>query len=967
MGINIGDNLNYQGSKFNVERDSFQTKALMKAYPETSLPPKGFRAYCAEDDEYYEFNATNEVDPDTGKWRLVDDPAAKQTVKDAEQQAEYARQQGDAAKEAARAVTNDVLFKVFQSLTEEEQAQVKQNIGIDVDSKFRGQKEQESDLTQDILDPQVGDYAYVGNPRHLYVYKSTGWKDLGEFNYNTDQEFDPESTRAIANKKVTAKLSELEGLRVFGETVGYSYADDGLIPKIDMTKDFPYKGVRFVAITNSFSGKISLAVYHPEESTERSIPQWEIKGKTSILDMQFNSPITRIAANIYSENITQQGELTLIVINSDIPQKIYTLKNNSLRDNIILNKIENTDNIGVFGDSLVAGDVGGTVTKNTWIKRLSELCGCAIVNHGVRGSGFAITDTDLNIVDKIKSTDLSVYTKIIIAGGTNDHNQGYSIEEIQSKLDELFLYLQDNYEGDVFIITPINKVLFKDTSFFIDIDDVRKCIYNKAVEYGYNVIDGRNFPFYTDSDELYAEDGIHLTELGYRVYADYIYSLLGKEEKENDLYSDYNIEYEQGVYYNITEGIVNKKQDSSGRFSSVRVKVNSKDSVYLKFCSYRHEPENAPCFFADKDDAPIEYIVNSDYTQIDKTFAVPINAAYLYVTNYNTSQPTPLCILSKNELAHAIEGLEDLEKLQNDFKTLEQTVANNSSEINNLKNNNYSSHTDYLKTLTECNFAGKIIHFSVDDTCQCLQDLINNESVYSSIFENSFLADLKYFFETYGAKFTLNCFVNTVENEINPNPTSPTLFNIDNVPSKFQSEFQEHKKWLKFSYHAVDNTATWNHGETEVEYYKRFVNAIHKMTGDYEFIDRQARAGFFGANKETVLVLKNTDYGITILSYCEGDARVGYYLDAAITKQIAKRGKYIDIDNELLFVRSQTRIESRSSENTIFADLEDVRKQKIVECFFHEQNYNKTYLENVIERAKQEGYVFEFISSIFDL
>ena len=210
MGINIGDNLNYQGSKFNVERDSFQTKALMKAYPETSLPPKGFRAYCAEDDEYYEFNATNEVDPDTGKWRLVDDPAAKQTVKDAEQQAEYARQQGDAAKEAARAVTNDVLFKVFQSLTEEEQTQVKQNIGIDVDSKFKGQKEQESDLTQDILDPQVGDYAYVGNPRHLYVYKSTGWVDLGEFNYNTDQEFDAESTRAIANKKVTAKLSELE-------------------------------------------------------------------------------------------------------------------------------------------------------------------------------------------------------------------------------------------------------------------------------------------------------------------------------------------------------------------------------------------------------------------------------------------------------------------------------------------------------------------------------------------------------------------------------------------------------------------------------------------------------------------------------------------------------------------------------------------------------------------------------------
>ena len=209
MSIGIGDNFNYQGSKFNMDRDSFQTKEAMKNYPETSLPPKGFRAYCAEDDEYYEFNVGNSVDPDTGKWRMVDNPTAKKTVEDAKTNGDYAKEQGDAAKEAARKVTNDVLFKVFQSLTEEEQIQVKQNIGIGVEQKFQGQFESYSEL-EGVSSPAVGDYAYVGNPRNLYAYKSSGWVNLGEFNYNIDQELDEDSERGIANGVVTREIANIE-------------------------------------------------------------------------------------------------------------------------------------------------------------------------------------------------------------------------------------------------------------------------------------------------------------------------------------------------------------------------------------------------------------------------------------------------------------------------------------------------------------------------------------------------------------------------------------------------------------------------------------------------------------------------------------------------------------------------------------------------------------------------------------
>ena len=216
MSIGIGDNFNYQGSKFNMDRDSFQTKEAMKNYPETSLPPKGFRTYCAEDDEYYEFNAGNSVDPDTGKWRMVDNPTAKKTVEDAKTNGDYAKEQGDAAKEAARKVTNDVLFKVFQSLTEEEQTQVKQNIGIGVEQKFQGQFESYSEL-EGVSSPAVGDYAYVGNPRNLYAYKSSGWVNLGEFNYNIDQELDASSERGIANGVVTKGIASIEEKIVFYE------------------------------------------------------------------------------------------------------------------------------------------------------------------------------------------------------------------------------------------------------------------------------------------------------------------------------------------------------------------------------------------------------------------------------------------------------------------------------------------------------------------------------------------------------------------------------------------------------------------------------------------------------------------------------------------------------------------------------------------------------------------------------
>lgn len=68
MGINIGDNIRYQGQKFLDDRESFATLAEIVDYSETNVPD-GFITYCAENGKRYEFKSSNTVDVTTGKWR----------------------------------------------------------------------------------------------------------------------------------------------------------------------------------------------------------------------------------------------------------------------------------------------------------------------------------------------------------------------------------------------------------------------------------------------------------------------------------------------------------------------------------------------------------------------------------------------------------------------------------------------------------------------------------------------------------------------------------------------------------------------------------------------------------------------------------------------------------------------------------------------------------------------------------
>lgn len=69
MAIKIGANLAYNGKLPNFERDSFDTKAAMKAFDENSID-EGHLSYCKEDGNIYQYKSANSTDATTGRWRL---------------------------------------------------------------------------------------------------------------------------------------------------------------------------------------------------------------------------------------------------------------------------------------------------------------------------------------------------------------------------------------------------------------------------------------------------------------------------------------------------------------------------------------------------------------------------------------------------------------------------------------------------------------------------------------------------------------------------------------------------------------------------------------------------------------------------------------------------------------------------------------------------------------------------------
>ena len=264
------------------------------------------------------------------------------------------------------------------------------------------------------------------------------------------------------------------------------------------------------------------------------------------------------------------------------------------------------------------------------------------------------------------------------------------------------------------------------------------------------------------------------------------------------------------------------------------------------------------------------------------------------------------------------------------------------------------SKIDFLNFINSCDIADNMVHFYCDYTYACLYDLILNGANYTSVFENTFFSSLKKCHQETGACFTLMTF-NT--------HTEVPGYDISNVPSKFQAEFQENKHWLRFAFHAEDDVTAYATASGIEESYSKFVNAIYALTGDYDCIDRITRLGFFSGSLNNVLKIKNAEYGIIGLLAAD-DTRTSYYLSKENSETVRLKGRFCDLDNKLLFFKTLNRNWYKAQEEL----QSNPQYHRITEFFWHEQEDPTTMRPWVTEAAKlcnSMGYIHGFPSDLY--
>jgi hypothetical protein len=231
---------------------------------------------------------------------------------------------------------------------------------------------------------------------------------------------------------------------------------------------------------------------------------------------------------------------------------------------------------------------------------------------------------------------------------------------------------------------------------------------------------------------------------------------------------------------------------------------------------------------------------------------------------------------------------------------------------------------NWIYKFAECDFAGGNAHLSIDDVGSAFYELANSNP--SSLWDSEFFGQLKALHDAYGICITCNCFsfLSTIPS-----------YDIASIPNTWATEFVSAKNWLKFAFHAKNNTINYNSADSLKTDYEYFVSAIYHMTEDYDCIDTGTRLTMFTGTKEQLLATMQVNYGVTML-WTADDDRNSYYFDSDQTTRTNNRGKYIDDLTNLLFVKSMPRLDNHTINDII--PLLSARPQygKMVELYCHE-------------------------------
>lgn len=239
--------------------------------------------------------------------------------------------------------------------------------------------------------------------------------------------------------------------------------------------------------------------------------------------------------------------------------------------------------------------------------------------------------------------------------------------------------------------------------------------------------------------------------------------------------------------------------------------------------------------------------------------------------------------------------------------------------------------------------AGKTVNYSFDDTYEILQELTEHEEEYDSIFECEKLAALRSLHEAYDVKFSMFCF------------EQADGYEIGNVTTRFQKEFEENSDWLRFGYHGKDRATKFDDTFSKEEFetsYSRVEQAITAFAGK-ESVCHTIRLHYFMCTQEEKEFLKKN--GITGL-FAADDERVSY--DLTEEENLALNQERF-FEKELFYYKTDLRLENVTDLET---ELEQLQGLEHAVIFTHEYELDRQLakLEKTIQWFKEQGYTSSF-------
>ena len=255
----------------------------------------------------------------------------------------------------------------------------------------------------------------------------------------------------------------------------------------------------------------------------------------------------------------------------------------------------------------------------------------------------------------------------------------------------------------------------------------------------------------------------------------------------------------------------------------------------------------------------------------------------------------------------------------------------------------------------------KKYRFSLDDNIWVFKDIAKNN--YSSIFENEYLAFLKFVYETYGTKIQLNVYYET------------DGFLLSGMPEKHKTEWESAADWLRLSFHAYSNDTRY--AQCDYDTLRHDCDLVHneilRFAGE-KSLSCYTTLHYAACPEEGVRALRDSGIkGLVGLYGTDEKPRIPYHLTEEISKYMRNNCFYKDEKTDMFFMRNNIVLNEHKYED-IIPVMEKQKECGFFEVMIHEQFFHPTYKwyqpdfkEKVIlamDWLQKEGYTPAFFEEV---